>query len=211
MKDGMVEKKAFEEIKGKDKNLKIEGEMKKDSPYTITVNGKDIKIAKDMKVGIKEGSQYEEDIKQLAENPFIFHFEQEGEFPGEMQVEITVDKEDGEYLFMKYNQQERKADYIQKVTVKDKKTKFIVSEGGDYFIDKRVKTKSLNEKKEETKEKFLFKTPEKEDEVMVAGTKKETNPVVIAVASVIILGAAVGGVWYYYLRKKRKQGEKNEK
>ena len=50
-----------------------------------------------MKVGIKEGSQYEEDIKQLAENPFIFHFEQEGEFPGEMQVEITVDKEDGEY------------------------------------------------------------------------------------------------------------------
>lgn len=121
--------------------------MKKDSPYTITVNGKDIKTAKDMKVGIKEGSQYEEDIKQLAENPFIFHFEQEGEFPGEMQVEITVDKEDGEYLFMKYNQQERKADYIQKVTVKDKKTKFIVSEGGDYFIDKRVKTKSLNEKK----------------------------------------------------------------
>ena len=86
--------------------------MKKDSPYTITVNGKDIKIAKDMKVGIKEGSQYEEDIKQLAENPFIFHFEQEGEFPGEMQVEITVDKEDGEYLFMKYNQQERKADYL---------------------------------------------------------------------------------------------------
>lgn len=202
VKDGMVEKKAFEEIKGKDKNLKIEGEMKKDSPYTITVNGKDIKTAKDMKVGIKEGSQYEEDIKQLAENPFIFHFEQEGEFPGEMQVEITVDKEDGEYLFMKYNQQERKADYIQKVTVKDKKTKFIVSEGGDYFIDKRVKTKSLNEKKEEIKEKSLFKTPEKEDEVMVAGTKKETNPVVIAVASVIILGAAAGGVWYYYLRKK---------
>ena len=198
----MVEKKAFEEIKGKDKNLKIEGEMKKDSPYTITVNGKDIKTVKDMKVGIKEGSQYEEDIKQLAENPFIFHFEQEGEFPGEMQVEITVDKEDGEYLFMKYNQQERKADYIQKVTVKDKKTKFIVSEGGDYFIDKRVKTKSLNEKKEEIKEKSLFKTPEKEDEVMVAGTKKETNPVVIAVASVIILGAAAGGVWYYYLRKK---------
>ena len=35
--------------------------------------------------------------------------------------------------------------YMQKVTVKDKKTKFIVSEGGDYFIDKRVKTKSLNE------------------------------------------------------------------
>lgn len=204
VKDGMVEKKAFEEIKGKDKNLKIEGEMKKGSPYTITVNGKDIKIAKDMKVGIKEGSQYEEDIKQLAENPFVFHFEQEDEFPGEMQVEITVDKEDGEYLFMKYNQQERKADYMQKVTVKDKKTKFIVSEGGDYFIDKRVKTKSLNEKKEETKEKSIPETLDKEDEVMVAGTKKEINPIVIAIASVIILGAAGGGAGYCYLKKKRK-------
>ena len=121
-----------------------------------------------------------------------------------MQVEITVDKEDGEYLFMKYNHQEKKADYIQKVTVKDKKTKFIISEGGDYFIDKRVKTKSLNEKKEETKEKSNPETLDKDDEVIVAGTKKEINPVVIAVASVIILGAAVGGAWYYYLRKKRK-------
>lgn len=211
VKDGIVEKKVFEEIKGKDKNLQIEGEMKKDSPYILTINGKDVKNAKDMKVGIKEGSQYEEEIKQLAENPFIFHFEEEGEFPGEMQVEITVDKEDGEYLFMKYNQQEKKADYIQKVTVKDKKTKFIISEGGDYFIDKRVKTKSLNEKKEETKKKSNPETLDKEDEVIVAGTKKEINPVVIAVASVIILGAAVGGVWYYYFRKKRKQGEKNEK
>lgn len=205
VKDGVVEKKAFEEIKGKDKNLKIEGEMKKDSPYIITINGKDVKNAQDMKVGIKEGSQYEEDIKQLAEDPFIFHFEQEGTFPGEMQVEITVEKEDGEYLLMRYNQQERKADYIQKVTVKDKKTKFIVSEGGDYFIDKRVKTKSLNDEKEETKDKHISKTPDKkEDEVMVAGTKKETNPVGIVVTSICILGAAVGGIWYYYLRKKRK-------
>lgn len=204
VKDGIVEKKAFEEIKGKDKNLQIDGELKKDSPYILTINGKDVKNAKDMKVGIKEGSQYEEDIKQLAENPFLFHFEEEGEFPGEMQVEITVDKEDGEYLFMKYNRQERKADYIQKVTVKDKKTKFIVSEGGDYFIDKRVKTKSLNEKKEETKEKSFSETQDKEEDIMVAGTKKEINPVVIAVASVIILGAAVSGAWYYYLRKKRK-------
>lgn len=205
VKDGVVEKKAFEEIKGKDKNLKIEGEMKKDSPYIMTINGKDVKNAQDMKVGIKEGSQYEEDIKQLAEDPFIFHFEQEGTFPGEMQVEITVEKEDGEYLLMRYNQQERKADYIQKVTVKDKKTKFIVSEGGDYFIDKRVKTKSLNDEKEETKDKHISKTPDKkEDEVMVAGTKKETNPVGIVVTSICILGAAVGGIWYYYLRKKRK-------
>lgn len=203
VKDGMVEKKVFEEIKGKDKNLRIEGEMKKDSPYILTINGKDVKNAKDMRVGIKEGSKYEEDIKQLAENPFIFHFEEEGEFPGEMQVEITVDKEDGEYLFMKYNQEERKADYIQKVTVKEKKTKFIVSEGGDYFIDKRVKTKSLNEEKEKIKEKALSETSDKEDEVVVAGTKKETNLIVIVVASVIILGAAVGGVWYCYFRKKR--------
>ena len=45
--------------------------MKKDSPYILTINGKDVKNAKDMKVGIKEGSQYEEEIKQLAENPLF--------------------------------------------------------------------------------------------------------------------------------------------
>lgn len=202
--DGIVEKKAFEEIKGKDKNLKIEGEMKKDSPYVMIINGKDVKNAQDMKVGIKEGSQYEEDIKKLAENPFIFHFEQEGEFPGKMQVEITIEREDGEYLLMKYNQQERKADYIQKVTVDDNKTKFLISEGGDYFIDKRVKTKSLNDKKETTKKKSVITSSEQPDEIMVAGTKKETNPVVIAVTAAIILCGVIATVWYYYLRKRRK-------
>lgn len=213
IKDGVVEKKEFEEIKGKDKNLKIEGEMKKDSPYTMTINGKDVKKPQDMKVGIKEGSLYESDIKQLAENPFIFHFEQEGEFPGEMQVEITIDREDGEYLLMKYNVQERKADYVQKVTVKDQKTKFLVSEGGDYFVDKRVKTKSLNDKKQENTKDLSISADKKGEagEMTAAGTGKGTPSVVIAVASVIILGTAGGGAGYYYWRKRRKQGERNEK
>lgn len=204
VKDGIVEKKAFEEIMGKDKNLRIEGEMKKDSPYVITINGKDIKNAQDMKVGIKEGSEYEADIKELAENPFIFHFEQEGEFPGKMQVEITIERENGEYLLMKYNKQERKADYIQKVTIQDNKTKFLLSEGGDYFIDKRVKTKSLNDKKETTEKKDVKTSSDQPKEIIDVGTKKEANSVVVVVTAIILLCGAIGGVWYYYLRKRRK-------
>ena len=34
-------------MKGKDKNLKIKGETGKDKPYTLTVNGKDIKTVKE--------------------------------------------------------------------------------------------------------------------------------------------------------------------
>ena len=62
-----------------------------------------------------------------------------------MQVELTTGQEDGKYLLMKYKEKERKAEYIQKVTVKDKQTKFLVKTGGEYFIAKKAKTKSLNE------------------------------------------------------------------
>ena len=66
MKNGVVEKAAFEAVKGKDKNLKIKGETGKDKPYTLTVNGKDIKTVKDMKVGIREGNDYAEDISEIV-------------------------------------------------------------------------------------------------------------------------------------------------
>ena len=46
---------------------------------------------------------------------------------------------------MRYNENERKAEYAEKVTVEDKKVKFVVSEGGDYFMTKRAKTKSVDE------------------------------------------------------------------
>ncbi len=121
IKGGVVEKKEFEAIKEKDKNLKINSKTDQNQEYILTINGKDIKNAKDMKVGVKEGSKYQKEIEQLAENPYIFSFEEEGDFPGKMQMEITTNQEDGQYLLMKYNDEEKKADYIQKIKVEDKK------------------------------------------------------------------------------------------
>ena len=57
VKDGVVEKKEFEAIKEKDKNLKINSKTDQNQEYILTINGKDIKNAKDMKVGVKEGSK----------------------------------------------------------------------------------------------------------------------------------------------------------
>ena len=96
---------------------------------------------KDMKVGIREGSDYAEDIQKLSENPYIFSFDEKGELPGEMQVELTTGQEDGKYLLMKYKEKERKAEYIQKVTVKDKQTKFLVEDRRRVFHCKESKDK----------------------------------------------------------------------
>lgn len=213
VKDGVVEKKEFEAIKEKDKNLKINSKTDQNQEYILTINGKDIKNAKDMKVGVKEGSKYQKEIEQLAENPYIFSFEEEGDFPGEMQMEITTNQEDGQYLLMKYNDEEKKADYIQKIKVEDKKTKFIIEKGGDYFIAKKVKTKSLIEIEEEEKEEKEIKEDvedtgtnmdtEPVEEEFLTGTKEENAlpGVLLAGGGVLVLAGLGAGIWYFRKRK----------
>lgn len=210
VKDGVVEKKEFEAIKEKDKNLKINSKTDQNQEYILTINGKDIKNAKDMKVGVKEGSKYQKEIEQLAENPYIFSFEEEGDFPGKMQMEITTNQEDGQYLLMKYNDEEKKADYIQKIKVEDKKTKFIIEKGGDYFIAKKVKTKSLIEIEEEEKEikedvedTGTNMDTEPVEEEFLTGTKEENAlpGVLLAGGGVLVLAGLGAGIWYFRKRK----------
>ena len=187
-KETVVKAEVFEKYKGENKNLKMEGD-----DYILTINGMDIENAVDMDTKIVKGSKYSEDIKQLAEDdPYIFHFAQTGRFPGEMLVEMKVDLEDGEYLLLRYNKDDRIAEYLQKVTVKDGMTKFIVEEGGDYFISKKVKSSSLNEKAEVEAEDFTA--------VKESG---ETTPIlpILVIVAVLALGAV-----YIVIRKKR--GEK---
>lgn len=215
VKDGIVDKKAFEDIKGKDENLKIEGEISKDKPYTMTINGKDMKKAEDIKAGILEGSPFKEQIQKLADAPYVFHFSEQGKFPGVMQVEMPVDKADGQYLLLKYNEKEQKAEYVQKVEIKDKKTKFLVSEGGSYFIDKKAKTKSLKDlEKEEVKEQPEEEKPKKEisvddpeEELVLSGTKDEEDSslglIAGIAAGILAVGTAAGVGVQHYLKKKR--------
>lgn len=218
VKDGVVKKSEFEAVKGTEKNLRVKGEIGKDKPYTLTVYGKDIKKARDMKVGIREGSDYKKDTQKLAEKPYMFAFEETGDFPGEMQVELTTGQKDGEYLLLKYNEKERKAEYIQKVTVKDEKTKFIVKTGGDYFFAKRVKTKSVDELEQEekaaekkdaeqitTEKKEIPETTEEKESAEETFSQKsdQKNTIFVVLAGVlVVLGSVVGGcIWYF--RKKR--------
>ena len=131
----------------------MEGKMTDGTTYTFTLNGKDIKEEKEINIELKRTSPYDDEIKQLSEHPAVLYFEQSGTFPGVIQVEVPVEKEDGEYLLLYYNPKEQKAEYVQKVEVKDGQTKFLIEKGGAYFIDKRASTKSL---KDDTKEKDNF-------------------------------------------------------
>lgn len=213
IKDGIVEAKAFEDIKGKDKNLVIKGKTEDGKEYTFTINGKDVKKAADFNAGLSNKSENEADIKKLSDAPFILHFEQSGDFPGVMQVETPVEKKDGDYLLFYYNAKERKAEYVQKVAVKDKKTKFLISKGGDYFIDLKAKVKSLNEESTENKETAKMDTAaadasvDLEDGPVLAGTKEEhpekSGFLVLPVVAVVLCGGGVGAV--LILLKKRRQ------
>lgn len=210
--DGNVEKKSLEDIKGKDVNLKIKGKLSEDKSYTLTINGKDVTECKDFKAGITQKSKYEKEIRLLAEEPWILHFEQEGKFPVKMLVEIETDKKDGEYLLFSYDVSKKKAEYLKKVTVEKGVFKFIISEGGDYFIAKRAKTKSVDQIKAEENEKEGAKKTadsEKQEEPVLAGTQTEVekgkesgavNTIIIVVAMALILAA--GGA-IVYLKKKR--------
>ena len=187
VEDHVVKAEVFEKYKGENKNLKIEGDG-----YVLTINGMDIENAADMDTKIVSGSEYAEDIEQLAEDtPYIFHFAHKGRFPGEMMVEMKVELEDGEYLLLRYNKDDRSAEYMQKVTVKDGMTKFLVKEGGDYFISKKVKSTSLNEKEEV-----------KVEDVTAAKEEGKTTPIlpIVGVVAVIALGAVL-------VVMKKKRGE----
>lgn len=207
VKDGVVEKEQLESIKDKDRNLRIKWKTDKGNEYILTINGKDVKQARNVKVGIKEGSSYQKEIEKLAEKPYVFSFEEQDSFPGKMQVELIVNKEDGKYLLMRYDETERKAEYIQKVKVENKKSKFVVDKGGDYFIAKKVKTKSLNEiENTEYTEKDKEDVMQVEDEIL-AGTKEESSvPVIWSVGAGILLVVSLAIIIWYF-RKKKVDGE----
>ena len=197
VKEGSVSASFFEQIQGKDENLKMEWKFEDGTKYVMTINGEDVKQVRDMNIQLIKGSLFEEDIKKLAEDPFMFYFADQGEFPGQMQVEMEVDLDDGQYLLLKYNEEERRAQYIQKIEVKDGQTRFILSESGDYFISKKAHSKSLNEieKGDQVKKEDILFTGTKEE------SKKMSPMIGLAAAAVVFIAAVL--LWF-----KRRKGLK---
>ncbi len=220
VKDNIVSKEQLEKIKGTDKNLVMKGKLEDGKEYSMIINGKDISKAADINIGIKKESENEENIRLLSENPEIFSFQQKGNFPGEVQVQVPVEKEDGEYILFRYNEEEGKAEVVQKIEVKDKSTKFVIEMGGDYFIDTRAKAKSVKELKledDDSWETVSVKDADQDVEYFIGEgeTEKSDNKKIwFAAAAGILALAVIIGVLYWrsiYLLKKGTGGEKDEK
>lgn len=142
---GQVKAVEFEEIEGQDMNLLVEGTLVDGVPYTITFNGKDIVKPADFSYIISAECEHQEEIRQLAESPVLLCMKDAGRFPGKALITISLDLEDEGLLLFCYDEKERKAEYVKKVTVSDKKLMFTLEEGGHYFIAKRAKAGALND------------------------------------------------------------------
>ena len=143
--DGMIKAQSFASIQGKDRNLRVENKLDNGKKYVMTFHGMDLKSAGDFLMQIDLGSPYAGEIGRLAEDAFIFHFENEKTFPAPAKVELPVDLEDGLYLLLCYDVQARKAQYIQKVTVDGGVGAMVIDRGGHYFLAKKAISKSLDE------------------------------------------------------------------
>lgn len=198
VKNHIVDKAQVEKIKGTDKNLQMSGKTKEGVKYTFTLNGGDVKTVKEIDITMERESKYDNEIHKLAEEPYILSFAQKGNFPGKILVETEVELEDGEYLFFFYNPQEEKAEYVQKIEVKDKKTRFLVTAGGTYFISKKASTKSVSELSEEVQ---LMSTS-----ADTGALQKESKMPVWGAALIAGIGViAFIGLMLYIRKKKRKE------
>lgn len=198
----LVSKEEVEKIKGKDKNLRMIDSFADGTKYSMTLNGKEMKNASDINTAIRKESVYEEEIRLLAPEPEILVFEHEGEFPGKVLVELEVEKEDGTYLLFQYDNVDKKAVYVQKIVVNNGKTKFFISEGGDYFIDTKAKVKSVDELTKDEENEW----EETEEEVLEVNEIKEEKDYSMLFVGILV-GLGVAGVFGagFLIGKKRRE------
>lgn len=195
-----VSKSSLEEIKGQDKNLKMTDTMADGTKYTLTINGKDIEEAAEINTEVTKQSSYEAEIRRLAPAPEIFVFMQDGNFPGELLAELPTDKPDGDYLLFQYDPENGKAVYMQKVTVSDGNVKFVISEGGHYFIDERARTVSVFELEDENETAMLSVADLEEEKAGI-----DQKSVLMGVLLGFGITAVFGGGYLLGKKGRRKQ------
>lgn len=142
---GKITSKELKSIKGKDENLQASGKISDSVSYTLTINGEDVKLTKDWTYKLQSDCKYKDDIEQLAVKPLILCTEGSGTFPGQMLLTLKTELDDDDLLLFSYDPENRKAEYVKKVSVKDGKMEFTLKEDGHYFIAKRALAASLDE------------------------------------------------------------------
>ena len=227
--NGKVSADQFESVKGTKKKLVAEGSLDAEHTYRYVFYGEDIKNVSEFDAGILSENANAENIHQLAENPFLLLIQQQGAFPGQAMLEVQTSLEDGEYLLFRYNETERKAEYVKKVTVASGTAKIILEEGGDYFIAERAKSGALPAEEEitavaeaavttsldtgaavalESTEAATAETSEAETEVGTAPVKSRAplyTAIAIIVAGLIIIPGTIIG-----MKRKAKKEELEE-
>lgn len=212
-RNGVIKASDFEAIQDKDKNLRYEGTTEDGKKYTLIFNGKDIKNPMDVHVGLSLSGENDEYIRQLSEDPMILHFEHSGQLPGNMYVEVETDKEDGEYLLFSYNADEMKAEFIQKVEVKDGSVKFIIDHCSDYFIDLRAKAKSLKteaaDEGEETDAGALMSAAAEAAPLSENTETEKEDDHIVAIVVICCIIAVIMIALIVFIVKKKKEDNKN--
>lgn len=179
---GKITSKELKSIKGKDENLQASGKISDSVSYTLTINGEDVKLTKDWTYKLQSDCKYKDDIEQLAVKPLILCTEGSGTFPGQMLLTLKTELDDDDLLLFSYDPENRKAEYVKKVSVKDGKMEFTLKEGGHYFIAKRALASSLDESTDAEKQEIQDASDAAEDvpwdaseETVVLGNGDDTD------------------------------------
>ena len=179
---GKITSKELKSIKGKDENLQASGKISDSVSYTLTINGEDVKLTKDWTYKLQSDCKYKDDIEQLSVKPLILCTEGSGTFPGQMLVTLKTELDDDDLLLFSYDTENRKAEYVKKVSVKDGKMEFTLKEGGHYFIAKRALASSLDESTDAEKQEIQDASDAAEDvpwdaseETVVLGNGDDTD------------------------------------
>lgn len=179
---GKITSKELKSIKGKDENLQASGKISDSVSYTLTINGEDVKLTKDWTYKLQSDCKYKDDIEQLAVKPLILCTEGSGTFPGQMLLTLKTELDDDDLLLFSYDPENRKAEYVKKVSVKDGKMEFTLKEDGHYFIAKRALASSLDESTDAEKQEIQDASDAAEDvpwdaseETVVLGNGDDTD------------------------------------
>ncbi len=204
---GKVSANQLANIQGKDMLLQIKGTMETGEKYVLTVYGEDISNAAELNTLINRKGLHEEDIRKLADNPEIFRFEETGAFPTPMLVQLESKLEDGQYLLMHFDPEQRCATVVTRADVLDGHVQFVLQEGGEYFLAKKVSGKSLNNVDEtEAVEPTETKTPETtEQTVPQTAEENENSGSALSWLLPVLVIAVMAIVAVVYAVKRREQ------